>query len=223
MEAEQNSFAINHLSTLSIVITSVIVTTLIIGGGMYVWSHQKQKALTIEILALQNQVNQLKQTAEMVVNNTKTQSDELIATRFQLAIQNFWGVKEVFQNPQDKNQFYYISSDSSGASIWVYDLSRDKSYQRDGTFNIPEGNTLLLNKQVAPNQEFRGVGFSDNKFVFTETSSENSPGPCFSPWFYQNLEYIDPGVTTPAAKPFTSSKDLLQTESQKTTNCQKNL
>ena len=205
------------------VTVGVILTAIIVGGGTYWLMTQKQTELNNEVVSLRTQVDQLKQASATPATGSSNQSDELVEAKFKLAIRDFWSVREVFRNPQNKNQFYYISDDSSGHHIWVYDLAKDKTYQQDGYFNIPEGNTLLLNQKLAQYQEFRGVGFSGNKFVFVETSNDNSPGPCFSPWFYSNLEYIDLGISKPTRKPFTLPEDLKRTEEQKVTECQKTL
>ncbi len=205
------------------IVVSVILTAVVVGGGIFWWMNQRQQVLNNEIVSLKSQVDQLKQVSATPPTNSNNQSDELVEAKFKLAIRDFWGVREVFRNPQNKNQFYYISDDSSGHSIWVYDLSKDKTYQQNGYFNIPEGNTLLLNQKLAQYQEFRGVGIIDNKFVFTETSTDNSPGPCFSPWFYSNLSYIDLGVAKPTRKPFTLPQDLKASEEQKASDCQKTL
>jgi len=225
MEQPINQFdtAPKNNSPLIPVIVAVILTAIIVGGGIYWWANQKQSELNNEVVSLRTQVDQLKQVSTTPPTGSNNQSDELVEARFKLAIRDFWGVRQVFRNPQDKNKFYYVSEDGSGASIWVYDLARDKTYQQNGSFNIPEGNTMLLNQKLAQYQEFRGVGFSGNKFVFVETSSDNSPGPCFSPWFYSNLEYIDLGISKPVRKPFTLPADLKTTEEQKVSDCQKTL
>jgi len=207
------------------IVTSVFLTALVIGGGIYWWTSQKQAELNTVIASLRTQIDQLKgaPTAAPTSTISNNQSDELVKTKFELAILNFWQVRSVFRDPQNKNKFYYVSEDSSGASIWVYDLVKDKTYQQKGTFNIPEGNTMLLNQKLAQYQEFRGVGFSGNKFVFVETINDNSPGPCFSPWFYSNLEYIDLGVFKPTRKLFILPNDLKSSEEQKASECQNTL
>jgi hypothetical protein len=210
------------------VIVSIVLTAVIVGGSIYWWSIQKQTELKNEVVSLQNQIDQLNKTVspnQITSDNNQTDklTNELVETKFKLAIRDFWNVREVFRNPQNKNQFYYISPDSSGTHICVYDLAKDKIYQQNGYFNIPEGNTLLYSQKLAQYQEFRGVGFSGNKFIFAETSTDNSPGPCFSPWFYSNLQYIDLGVSNPIKKSFTLPDDLRRTEEQKVSECQKTL
>jgi len=199
MEQPINQFdsAPKNNSVLLSVIITLTLTAIIVGGGIYWWANQKQTEL----------------------------NNELVKTKFELAILNFWQVRQVFQDPQNKNKFYYVTNFDDGSDIWVYDLAKDKTYRQDGTFNfnIPEGNTLLLSQKLAKYQEFRGGGILSNKFVFVETSSDNSPGPCFSPWLYSNLEYIDLWVSKPVRKPFTLPADLKRTEEQKATDCQNTL
>lgn len=199
------------------------MTAVVVGGGIFWWMSQKQQVLNNEISSLKNQVNQLQQISNNQPTTTNNQTDELVKTKFELAILNFWQVRQVFRDPHNKNKFYYVTKDDSGSNIWVYDLTKDKTYQQGGDFNIPEGNTLLLSQKLVKYQEFRGVGIIDNKFVFTETSSDNSPGPCFSPWFYSNLSYVDLDLTKSTRKPFTLPQDLKTSEEQKVSNCQKNL
>ena len=158
--------------------------------------------------------------APVVVPKQLQQNDELVKTKFELAILNFWQVKQVFRNSQDSNKFYYVTNFDDNSDIWVYDLASDKTYQQNGIFSIPEGNTLLLSQKLAKYKEFRGVGIIDNKFVFTEIGSDNSPGRCFSPWFYRNLSYIDLGVADPIRKSFALTQDLKMSEEQKVVECQ---
>ena len=209
------------------IIISVILTAIIVGGGIYWWANQKQSELNNEIVSLRIQVDQLKGTSSVTPTpaTSNNQNDELVKTKFELAILNFWQVRQVFQDPQNKNKFYYVTNFDDGSDIWVYDLAKDKTYRQDGTFNfnIPEGNTLLLSQKLAKYQEFRGVGILSNKFVFVETISDNSPGPCFSHWFFPNLQYIDLGISNPTRKPFTLPEDLKKAEEQKTIDCQKTL
>lgn len=210
---------------LTIIIT-VALTALVVGGGIYWWANQKQTELNNEIVSLRTQAEQLKGTSSIAPTPvaSNNQSDELVKTKFELAILNFWQVRQVFQDPQNKNKFYYVTNFDDGSDIWVYDLAKDKTYLQDGTFNfnIPEGNTLLLSQKLAKDQEFRGVGIVDNKFVFTEVFGDFSPGVCYSPWLYHS-EYIDLGVSNPTRVSFIVPEDLKRNEEQKVTDCEKNL
>lgn len=183
----------------------VLVLVIIIIGGSLLWWRNKDKTLCAP------------------GNKTCGQNDELVESKFKLAIRNFWGVREVFRNPQSLNEFYYTTVDGSGANIWMYDLNKDSSYPQNGQFNIPEGNTLVFGQKLAQYREFRGVGFSGNKFVFVETDSDDSPGPCFSRWLYTTLEYIDVGMPGASRKTFTMPADMKKAEEQNFLNCQKAL
>lgn len=208
----------NHFPS-SLVIIAIILTAIVIGGEVYWWASLREEKMNNEIISLRNQLDQSK------VNAIKNQSDELVETKFKLAILDFWQVREVFVDPQNKNKFYYVTNFGDGGDIWVYDLDKDKNYQQKGIFSLPEGNTLLFNQQLDKNQEFRGVGIIGDKFVFVETSVDNSPGPCFTPWLYNNLEYIDLGSSelTRTRKPFILPEDLKKSEDLKISDCLKDL
>ncbi len=227
MEQQTSQFSTppKRVSQIFPVIIAIILTTVIIGGGMFWWANKKQTELNNEISSLRTQVDQLKQISitSTPLTGSNNQSDELVKTKFELAILNFWQVRQVFQDPQNKNRFYYVTNFGDGSDIWVYDLAKDKTYQSSGNFNIPGGSTLLLSQKLTQYQEFRGIGITDSKFVFTETGSDNSPGSCFSPWFYPNLSYIDLGISKPTRKPFTLPQDLKASEEQKVVDCQKTL
>jgi len=163
---------------------------------------------------------------ETATNNT-TQGNNAIAQqlkiKFSLDILKFWGVKEAFQYPKNPYIFYYITEDSTGFSIGKFDASKDKNYLQDKNPNIPQYNEFVYNEKLSKGNEFRGVGFDEDKFVFTETSEENSPGPCFSPWLYNKLSYIDINSSKIEKRPYTVSAQKLQQVNNEAAYCQKNL
>jgi hypothetical protein len=124
---------------------------------------------------------------------------ELLKSKFEKAILEFWGVRQVFETPLYKNRFYYISSDSTGSTISYYDTSLDKGFNLEaGTFDIVQAsvrmyhsNFGIITPMVQPPYEFRGTGFDGNKFVFYKVSTDDSPGPCSDDWLRDNLQYID--------------------------------
>lgn len=223
----------NNKKSINLIVVFVVV--LLISGIVYLYIKNKH----LNQLDVKNPTTQETLLSATSQHSTTTQiknglsnvgqddfnnlKDELIKTKFELAVLKLWQVRQVFRNPQNKNKFYYVTNFSDGSNIWVYDLNKDKTYQQNSTFNISEGNTLLLSQKLVQYQEFRGIGIIDNKFIFTETSSDNSPGPCFSKWFYRNLEYIDIEVLKPIRKSFTLPEDLKTKEEQKSVNCQKAL
>lgn len=160
-------------------------------------------------------------------DSSTSMADELVEAKFKLAIRNFWNVEQVFRNPNNKNQFYYAMQDSANSRIMMYDLSKDAAYAKDTTFNIPEGSREAVAKKLAANREFWGVGFSGNMFVFLETTKDNSPGPCASPWLLSGpaVTYysVDTTISKPTVKPFTIPAQLKASEEAKQSACVKNL
>lgn len=210
-------------SPLMSMIIAVVITAIIIGGGIYWWGSQTQAELNGQIASLNNQVGQLQTTISSLNSQKSELSDKLMETGFRLAALNFWQVKDVFRDSQDKNKFYYVTNAGDGSNIWAYDLTKDTTYKQGGTFNITEGNTLLLNQKPVKGQEFRGVGITDNQFVFVQTKTTNLPASCFSPWLYPNLESINLGTSSSTLNPFTLSAEMTASEQQKVADCEKNL
>lgn len=158
-------------------------------------------------------------------DNSKTVNykDQLLKTKVYLDLLRFYNVRQAFQSPQDKNKFYYITHFDDGESIWVLDTSKDNNYLQDEFPNIPMYATLLLNQKISRINEFRGVGFDGDKFVFTETAKENSPGPCSSGWEYGNLSYIGINDSPIIRKPYTISKQKSDQVQKELDECRKNL
>lgn len=149
-----------------------------------------------------------------------------LKTKFSLDILNFWGVEEVFQDPKNPYIFYYVSEDGSGYSIGKFDTSKDRNYLLDENPDIPLYNEFLYNENLSNNNEFRGVGFDGNKFVFAETNRDDSPGPCFSGWSYKNLNSIDisdTNISKIERKPYIAFVQKLQEIRKEASDCQKNL
>ena len=221
-----------------ILVIAIVLTALIVGGTIYAWQNSKMKStkqsLQQQVSVLQNQISQLQKIPQSQQVETPTESDntrpnsglmevQLLKQKFSLDILRFWGVRQVFQSPQNPNIFVYISEDGSGQNIWKFDASKDENYLQDEYPNIPAYNKLLLNVKISSDNEFRGIGFHGNKFIFTETGKDNSPGPCFSPWLYNNLSYIDINASQSTRQPHTTSDQKLQQVQSETEECQKNL
>jgi len=198
-----------------ITITSVIITALVVGIAIYEWQKIDLIAMKQQIVSLEKQIDQLQEKL-----NQKVGSE--IEAKFKLAIRNFWGVEDVLRDPQNKNKFYYISTDSDSEKIWLYDLSKDSTFQEKGTFNIPAGNTLLYAEKLDKDKEFRIVGIKENKLIFVETYIDDSPGPCFSPWLgYKNkLNYIEIDAATITKKNYIVPNDILVSETEKVKKCE---
>jgi len=237
---QQSTESIQSHKNIWILVITIVLTALIVGGVVYFWQNSKMKSAEQswqqQISVLQDQINQLQQVPqnqqiETLTENEDTRSSsssglteaEALKQKFALDILRFWGVRQVYQYPQNPNIFVYISEDSSGQNIFKFDASKDENYLQDEYPNIPAYNRLLLNVKISSGNEFRGVGFDGSKFIFTETGKNNSPGPCFSPWFYGNLSYIDINASQITRQPYTISNQKTQEVQNEAEECEKNL
>jgi hypothetical protein len=187
-----------------------------------------------QIANLQDQITQL--GAER--NNDVTSSDQYVAlmdqlneTKLKFALFSWWqvGPEGAFKDPQNKNKFYFTknhreSSTVTVSSVLVYDFTKDESFQKNGTVDVLNGSTYLTEERLPAESEFRSVGITDRKFVFTQTHFENSPGPCFTPWLYDKLYYVDlDAVEEQVKKDYTLSDEQKIAETKKVEDCQNSL
>lgn len=184
-------------------------------------------ALTFYLVVRYNEAtSDFKIISPAVDSNTSNKeiNKELVETKFKLFILHFWQVENVIKNPANDSQFFFATTDSSGGNIWMYDVSKDKTFQKTGSFDFT-GNTLLFNRPLKKFDILEVAGVVDNKLVFFQTSNDDSPGPCFSNWFRSKLEYIDLGITyqNVVAKPYIVPAEIIKSENQKADECQKTL
>ncbi len=234
------------------VLVAVVVTAVIVGGGVYWWQNTALKAVEDKLITAQNNLVSTKQSFEQQVSALQEQitklereksravtlSDEYIAlmdqlneTKLKFAIFSWWqtGPEGVFKDPQDKNKFYFVTNHRESptvtvGSIWVYDFTKDESFQKDGTVSALHGSTLLLSERLSAEREFRSVGIADDKFIFAETHFEDTPGPCATPWIsYNNMYYIDLSVENPIKRDYTLSEEQRAAEMKKFKDCQNSL
>jgi hypothetical protein len=203
------------------VIIAIIITAVIVGGGIYWWSFQKEAKLNAEIINLQNQISQLTNQLSTQTSAIEKLNDELLEAKFRFEALSFSRIEDILRDPQDKNKFYYIRPSGSDVSeIIAYDLVKDVGYQQAGDIDITAGSSLLLGEKVGKLQEFRNIGILDNKLIFTKIGTDYSPNSCFSPWLYPNLSYIDLGVSSSTKQSYVLPEDLKNSEMQKEQQCQ---
>lgn len=210
----------------------IILTALITGGAVYVWQDLKiksiQKYFQQQITELENLTNQIQQN-EISTKRDEEQTysglteAEVLKLKFSLDILRSEGVRRVFQYPENPNIFVYINKDNEEEKIWKFDTSKNENYLQEEYLIISDYKELLLNTEIPDENEFRGVGFDGSKFIFTETKDYNSPGPCFSPWFYDNLSYVYINDLKIIREPYKVSDQKLQEEKIEQDNCLKNL
>lgn len=210
----------------NITAVAIIVVIVAITAGVVGWMFAKRSQAPDQTLqpAAQPDITTTKPEATTPINTSWNSAlAKQLETKFSLDILKFWGVKEVFQYPKNQYRFYYITEDSTGFSIGKFDASKDKNYLQDKNPDIPQYNEFVYNEKLSKGDELRGVGFDEDKFVFAETSKENSPGPCFSPWLYGNLNYIDVNTSKIERNSYTVSAQKLQQANNEVADCQKNL
>lgn len=193
-----------------------------VASGMYWWTLNNDLVLHEKISELYGQVENLQAAnmASVATAITQTsQNDELTATKLKLAILDGWKVRSVFRDDQKPKTFYFVTNTSSGSNIWVYDMNRDSAYQKDGTFNITEGSTLLYSEKSADTIEFTGVGVEENKFVFAQTDVKEKMDDCGSLWLESNLKYIDLGISNPTLGDYAVSQEKIKIEEEKVESC----
>lgn len=199
-------------------IATVVLFLAIIIGGLYAYMIQSQ---TNQQVASGDSVAQA--TSTLLCADPQITHDQLLKMKFSLDILRFWQVDQVFQYPQDPNKFYYILGGGAGESIEMFDASKDKNYLQDEYPSVPTYNEVVYNEKISDGNEFRGVGFDGNKFVFMETSTDDSPGPCYSPWLSSKLSYIDVTASTITRQPYIIPSEKQQQEINNRNICQENL
>ncbi len=122
-----------------------------------------------------------------------------------LEMLSFWQIRSIFQSPKNPQVFYFILNEQKEARIVKYDTSKVNNYLQNESVDFPAYIENILFESLSVGLELRAVGFDGNNFVFTKTSTENSPGPCFSPWFYTDLSSIEVGTALAVRKPYTLS------------------
>lgn len=137
---------------------------------------------------------------------------KLIKLSVDFNLLSIWNIRPgTFVHPQMPNRFYYASADSTGLRIGYYDFAADTAADATNlnSFNISQHTNWVYTKnmfQTGPSdRELRIVGFDGNKLVFYETSSDDTPGPCASPWLrtgaIQYL-YVDIANDSSEARPY---------------------
>jgi len=181
-------------------------------------SDEGSEQTTQKFIVTDNQTNSGYGTTSF---SSSAQNDEITEIKFKLALLAVRGVHESFRDPLDKNKFYFVTYMDGPYGIWVYDLTKDKTFQENGNISMTqEGYTLLFNQKLAKFRELKGVGVVENKFVFAETSPDFSLSACASSWSYPNLQYIDLGVSAPTRKQFTLPVDIKKLVDKGTAICQ---
>jgi len=215
------------------ILATIIITALIAGAGVFIWQEMnmqtKSQDFEQQIETLQKQAQGLEQETQEA-KNTIAEAEKKVLNDAQLLNLRvsydilLWSGQPVFQYSEDPSIFVYINRDAKGQHIWKYSTGNFETYMKNNNPIISDHKTLLyLEKLSNPDDEFRSVGFDGNKFVFTQTSYQNSPGPCFSDWTYPTLYAINIAESNPTRQDYSPSSDILTREQTKQAQCQKEL
>ncbi len=146
-----------------------------------------------------------------------------LKTKASLDLLRFWSVRSIFQDPQNPRMFYYTSRSGTQGMIATLNTQKDKNYLQDEHPDIPSYTDVVWEEPLADDVEFRGVGFDGNKFVFIKTHIDHSPHPCFSPWLYGDLNYVNIFLSPAKKMIYIPSDFKLQQEKDKMASCEKEL
>lgn len=194
--------------------------------GVIDWMFAKvnlvnQKAETQKLVTSSN-VQQDEFTKQRIKNDVQGNSiEKQLEIKASLDLLRSDNVNEVFQSPQNPAIFYYATVNGNGNSIVKLDTSKDKNYLQNKYPNIPELYEFLYTEKLEDSNEFRGVGFDGNKFVFFMTNKDNSPGPCTSSWLGAGLYYIDTDIKNSEKKPYIASAEKIKEAKDEIVQCEK--
>ncbi|OGI16129.1 MAG: hypothetical protein A3E38_03345 [Candidatus Moranbacteria bacterium RIFCSPHIGHO2_12_FULL_54_9] len=198
------------------IILGIFVVVALLGGIF--WFQEKKLGVSTQPESISS------------VDNGDSRKKTLIYTeqlnlKFSLDILKFWGIREVFQYPVNPEVFYYISNSNAGKSATVskFDTSKVEDFLHKESYDLPKYNENVFLDNFYGDLELRGVGFDGDKFVFAKTSRDNSPGPCFSPWFYESLNYIEVDSTPAVRKPYSLSNAKLTELKEEEKRCRETL
>ena len=186
-----------------VVLAILIITMPIFAGGFY------YKLLRND-LGVTNPPPPIILRKMPTVNQEETQKiqDDLLEARVRLALLNSLNTKEVFRNPLNKNQFVFVTKNVGGGInntyVGVYDFTKDKDYKKNNDVNLSASNTYsyIYNEKFSEQEVMYAVGMDGSKLILWETSTDNSPGPCFNTLLEKNLTSIDITAVKPIRKQY---------------------
>lgn len=109
LDSQKSSFKAIYL------ISVVVITALIVGGGFYIWTNQKQSTLNEEITNLQNEINQLRQQKENTQTTNQYSSQDFGTKYYEYKLQtqydgDKWDQKLIRRNKQTGEETVVIAS-----------------------------------------------------------------------------------------------------------------
>ncbi|MFA9261991.1 MAG: hypothetical protein ACEQSB_01340 [Undibacterium sp.] len=201
-----------------VVLVSLLVFAVLIAVGSF-WCIAKWQATPV---VHQNVMQKEKQARTKAQKDTLSYAEQL-QMKASLEMLTFWQVREVFQSPSNPQVMFFILNENGNARIVKYDTSKIENYLHNQSIDYPAYIETVYDEVVGSENELRGVGFDGNKFVFVKTLSENSPGPCSSPWQYDGLNAIQIDGMTGMKQSYDMAKARLEAVAEEVAKCEKEL
>lgn len=201
-----------------VVLVSLLVFAVLIAVGSS-WCIAKWQATPVPH---QNVMQKEKQARTNSQKDTLSYAEQL-QMKASLEMLAFWQVREVFQSPSNPQVMFFILNENGSARIVKYDTSKVENYLHNQSIDYPAYIETVYDEVVGSENELRGVGFDDNKFVFAQSLRENSPGPCFTPWLYSNLNAIKVDEATVMKQSYDMPKAKLDAVMSEVAKCEDEL
>jgi hypothetical protein len=184
------------------VVLAVIITAIVVGGGMYLWQNTKTPAQTPSDEVTDTQPAQTSDTEEAEEEEETDDQTERPKIEqgysnespqwdsFKSDIETETGeTLESFYAPEspDNEDVIFISTSSEITGEWPDVKSTNKIY----SYNIQTGELSKLYEEQET-RLIRTMGIEGDKLIVMLDGIDNSPGPCFSIWAdWKNFGYLD--------------------------------
>lgn len=140
-------------------------------------------------------------TIFVLVNKYKHLSYQANNLLIENSLMSIWGDQVGFKviNDEANKNIFFFSLNGDNSDIRKYDIKKDESFSlKDRVINLTSAENIF--SEVAEESPLGGkndimlLGFDNEKLVFWNHISGDSPGPCTDPWIDRadNLFYIIP-------------------------------
>ncbi len=193
------------------IVLAVVITAIVVGGGMYLWQSTKTtvETPTEKVSDTQSVQTTKPKVKEMVETKTTTPTIKQgysydspqwklftsdIKTKTGEIVDSFYAP----ESPSDDNVIF-ISTSGDTTGKWPDTI---KSTNKIYSYNIKTGELSKLYEEHK-NRILRTMGIEGSKLIIMYDLIDNSPGPCFSVWAdWHDFGYID--VENPSTlRPYT--------------------
>lgn len=179
------------------VVLAVVITAIVVGGGMYWWQVTKTAVQTPTEKVADNQSAQTSDSQKEVETKTTTATieqgygyDSPQFETYASAVKSKTGeVVGSFYLPKSPSNedVVFVSTSGSTTGEWPNLKSTNKTY----SYNIKTGELSKLYEEHE-NRTLRTMGIEGSKLIVMYDLIDNSPGPCFSVWAdWNDFGYLD--------------------------------